>query len=122
MMPVRYDIKIKHGAPFGFRFRLLDNTGAVVDLTDYAVEIQFRRDFETEEILFEMSKTNGRIVSEADGWNAVSGTKEDSESLPIVRTIVPSTTRFVYDAKASKDADVLFPLSGSVLVAWEITR
>lgn len=122
MTPARYDIAIRHGAPFGFRFQLLDDADQVVDLTGYTIVLQFRRDYATEEIVFEMSDANGRIVAEDDSWISVSGTKDDSKALPVLRPGMSVVTKYVYDLKLSKDDDVLFPLEGVGLVSPEVTR
>lgn len=116
MSAANYDFEIEQGATLVKPIVWKDSAGTAINLTGYSAKMQIRKSAASDEVLLELSTTNGRIT-----LGTTNGT--------ITLIFSPATTsaltwsRGKYDLElTSGSGDVTRLLEGEITVSKEITK
>jgi len=116
MAAATYDFEIEQGATLLKPIVWKDSTGSAVNLTGYTAKMQVRKSASSDEILLELSTTNGKLTI-----TPLTGTTTMVFSAATTAAITWS--RGKYDLElTSSDGNVTRLIEGEITVSKEITR
>jgi len=120
MPAASYDFEIEQGATLIKPIVWKDSSGAAVNLTGYTAKMQIRKSAASEEVLLELSSTNGKLV-----LTTGSGTGAGTITMIFSATTTAAIgwSRGKYDLElTSADGTVTRLMEGEITVSKEITR
>lgn len=116
MPAATYDFEIEQGTTFEKTFRWKDVNEDPVNLTGAEIRMQIRRSVNSDDVLLELSTTNGRIIS---------GGATGDITLRLVESVSAAIEwrRGVYDLEVeASDGTVTRLLQGAITISREVTR